>query len=143
MLFNSFPQKKWKQRNCNLYSPCWVSKTLAQKPAASPVHSETPNESKKRLVAQKQAIGEDWSSLKIVLDPSENAIVKAKFCNHSLGGIRNEMNGRKKKTPLIHGIHNCLPIHHILLSLSKLAWQPSLAGIKLKMTFALNRPLVT
>ena len=40
--------------------PCWVSKRLVQKSAASPVHSKNSNETKKRLVAQKQAIGEDY-----------------------------------------------------------------------------------
>ena len=76
------------------YSPCWISKTLPQKPTVSPVHNKIPNESKKRLVAQKQAIFEDYyirSSLKTELDTNENAIVKAKVCNHSLGGFRNEV----------------------------------------------------
>ena len=83
--FGTAFRKNWRERNCNLYSPCWVSKTLAQKPAASPLHSIIPNETKNRLAAQKQAIGEDyytdWSSLNTELDPKENVIVKAKLCN--------------------------------------------------------------
>ena len=101
-VFDSFPPKKWRQRNCDLYSPWWVSKTLAQKPAAFPVHSKIPNETKNRLTAQKQAIGEDyytnWSSLKTELDPNENAFVKAKFCNHSLGRVQKWNEQTEKKT---------------------------------------------
>lgn len=41
----------------NLYSPGWVSKILAEKPTASPVHSKIPSETGRRLVAQ--AISED------------------------------------------------------------------------------------
>ena len=101
-------EKKKKKRNCNLYWPCWVSKTLVQKPAAFPVHRKIPNETKKRLVAQKQAIGEDYCtdlfSLKAELDLNESAIVEAKFSNHSLGVFRNGMTERKKnKTPLLDG----------------------------------------
>ena len=58
--FSAAFRKNRKQRNCHLYSPCWVSKTLAQKPSASPVQRKIPNETKKRLVAQKHAIGEDY-----------------------------------------------------------------------------------
>ena len=61
-------------------------------------------QTKKRLVAQKQAIGEDYYtdllSLKTELDPNENAVVKAKFSDHSLGVFRNGMSEKKKKKHL-------------------------------------------
>ena len=93
--------------------PCSVSKT--QKSSASPVHSRIPNETKKRLVAQKQAIDEGYYTdllSKQNSSPNENAIVKAKFCNHSLGGFRNEMNIPKKKRPLIPVFHKYLLFIH-------------------------------
>ena len=98
--FSTDFRKNWKQRNCHLYSPCWVSKTLAQKPAASPVQRKIPNETKKRLVAQKHAIGEDYYNDRL---PAQNrirlkwnAIVKQNF--NLLEGSEMKSTGEKKKT---------------------------------------------
>ena len=44
---------KMRAKKIGLFLPCWFSKTLAQKPAVSPVHSKIPNEAKKMLTTLK------------------------------------------------------------------------------------------
>ena len=52
LLLIGFLLTETKENNPHL--PCWVSKTLAQKPAASPVQSKIANEAEKILATQKR-----------------------------------------------------------------------------------------
>lgn len=110
--FSTAFRKNWKQRNCHLCSPCWVSKTLAQIPAASPVQRKIPNETKKRLVAQKRAIGEDYYNDRLPaqnrIRPKWNAIVKQNFNlleGSEMKSMGEKKNKQKNKTPLIAGFN--------------------------------------
>ena len=124
----------------NLYLPCWFSKTLAQKPAASPVHSKILSEAEKMLaiLRRERILGGYYINLCLILNRigiNEIAAVETNVCKICLGQFMRQM------TPKWQGVQRDQR-HANILNIEETKWCLIRTNSVPVNCFALTRQLI-